>query len=132
MNEQIAEAVRVATDGASSAAEIVERGVAAAFMKLGSYRDILPILHSRIVFDHVSLSREEQFRIFHLLVASLIRQRQVIGDIAPIIHPDISAQLISGLINHAADECYLYDTPIPLEVYISETIHFVQRALGII
>lgn len=131
MNEQIAASVRRVTADASSAAEVVERGVTAAFAQFASYRDILPILHSRTVFDHVSMSREEQFYIFHQLIADLIRQRQRIGDIAPTIHPDITARLISGLINHAADECYLYDVDTPEEVYRLETIRFIQRALGI-
>ena len=131
MNEQIAAAVRSATANASSAAEVVERGGTAAFSQYASYRDILPLLQSRAIASHEASSHEEQFRVFHLLVADLIRQRQQSGDIAPELDPGITARLIAGLIHHAADECYQYDPNAIPEHYLAETIRFVRRALEI-
>jgi len=131
MNEQIVSAVRNATAQAYNAAEIVEAGVTASFQQIEHYRDILGILHSQVAMTHPHMQREQQFGIYHHLIAELIRQRQQAGDVEKSINADVSARLIAGLIDHAADECYLYDKETQPEVYIKEVIRFVQRALEI-
>ena len=131
MNEQIVIAVREAARQADTAADVVAFGVTAAFQQLGRYQDILNILHSQVALERKLAQREQHFGLYHHLIAELIRERQAIGDVAASIHADISARLIAGLIDHAADECYLYDKETPSEVYITEAIRFVQRALGI-
>ena len=131
MNEQIVAAVQDATAQAPKAAEVVETGVVAAFRQIERYRDILSILHSQVAMTHTHTQREQQFGIYHHLIAELIRQRQEIGDVDRSINADISARLIAGLIDHAADECYLYDRETRPEVYIQEVVLFVKRALAI-
>ena len=132
MNEHIVAAVRKATSQAQTAAEVVAKGVTAAFEQLEHYRDILHILHSQIALSQTLIPREQHFGVYHHLIADLIRQRQTFGDVDASIPADISARLIAGLIDHAADECYLYDTGTPSTIYKAEVIRFVQRALGII
>ncbi len=132
MNEQIVTAVHGATKQASTAREVVAFGVTAAFQQLERYRDILSILHSQVALTQTLEQRELHFGVYHHLVAELIRQRQAIGDVDTSIHADISARLIAGLIDHAADECYLYDKETSSDVYIAEVIRFVQRALGVV
>ncbi len=131
MNEQIVSAVQNATAQAHNAADIVEAGVTASFQKIERYRDILSILHSQVAMTHTHTQREQQFGIYHHLIAELIRQRQQVGDVDKSINADVSARLIAGLIDHAADECYLYDKETQPEVYIKEVIRFVKRALEI-
>ncbi len=131
MNEQIVAAVQDATAQASSASEIVEAGITASFRQIERYRDILSILHSQVAMMHTHTQREQHFGVYHHLIAALIRQRQEAGDVDRNINADVSARLIAGLIDHAADECYLYDTETRPEVYIQEVILFVRRALAI-
>ena len=131
MNDHIVDAVRRATAQAQTAAEVVVNGVTAAFEQLAHYRDILHILHSQVAMAPTLIPHEQHFGVYHHLIADLIRQRQACGDIDASIPADISARLIAGLIDHAADECYLYDTTTASSVYIEEVIRFVQRALGI-
>jgi AcrR family transcriptional regulator len=131
MNEHIVAAVRQATAQVQTAAEVVATGVTAAFEQLEHYRDILHILHSQVALTQTLTQHEQHFGVYHHLIADLIRQRQSFGDIDSAIHPDIAARLIAGLIDHAADECYLYDTTTPSTIYKAEVIRFVQRALGI-
>ncbi len=132
MNERIVASVRIATSQAQNAAEVVATGVMAAFEQIEHYRDILHILHSQVALTQTLAQREQHFGVYHHLIAELIRKRQVLGDIDVSIHADISARLIAGLINHAADECYLYDTATPADVYKTEVIRFVQHALGVV
>ncbi len=132
MNEHIVAAVRDATSQAQTAADVVATGVTAAFEQIEHYRDILHILHSQVAMTQTLIQHEQHFGVYHHLVADLIRQRQAFGDVDALIPADISARLISGLIDHAADECYLYDTATPPAMYKAEVIRFVQRALGIV
>ncbi len=131
MNEQIVSAVREATSSVETAAQVVETGVMAAFEQIEHYRDILHILHSQVAHTQVLEQREQQFGVYHHLIADLIKQRQAFGDIDVSIPADVTARLIAGLINHATDECYLYDTATPSSIYKAEAIRFVQRALGV-
>ena len=132
MNEHIVAAVREVTSQAQTAADVVATGVTAAFEQIEHYRDILHILHSQVALTQTLIHREQHFGVYHHLIAELIRQRQAFGDVDAAIHAEIAARLIAGLINHAADECYLYDTSTPSAKYKAEVIRFVQRALGIV
>ena len=131
MNEQIVAAVQEATAQARNAAEVVEAGITASFRQIERYRDILSILHSQVAMTHTHAQREQHFGVYHHLIEALIRQRQEAGDVDSNINADVSARLIAGLIDHAADECYLYDKETRPEVYIQEVIIFVKRALAI-
>lgn len=131
MNEHILAAVREATARATSAAEVVSVGVSAAFQELERYRDVLHVIHSRITSIPTLSDWETQFGPYRRLIIELIQQRQATGEIDATANPDISARLIIGLINHAADECYIYNSQVRPEMYITEVIRFVSRALGL-
>lgn len=131
LNEHILSAVREATARATSAAEVVQAGVSAAFQELEHYRDVLHVIHSRM-FVHPTLDDwEEQFGPYRKLIVELIQQMQTANEIDKTINPDIWARLIIGLINHAADECYIYHVQAQPHGYIAEVIRFISRALGL-
>jgi AcrR family transcriptional regulator len=135
LNEELDEciliAVREAVSSAANAAEVVSMGVMAVFQELEGYRDILHVIHSRVSSFVADCDWQAQFDPFHKLVAELIRQRQDTGEIDASVNPEISALLIIGLINHAADECYIYNPQADPNAYIAEVIRFVTKALGI-
>ncbi len=131
LNEHILSAVREATARATSATEVVHVGVSAAFQELERYRDVLHVIHSRMTANPTLDDWEEQFGPYRKLIIELIQQWQTVGEIDETINPDIWARLIIGLINHAADECYIYHVQVQPDVYISEVIKFISRALGL-
>ncbi len=131
LNQRILVAIRQAVTKASTAAEVVSMGITAAFQEIERYRDILHVIHSRITALSPDCDWQTQFDPYHKLVTELILQRQATGEIDPAVNPEISARLIIGLINHAADECYILNVQAQPEVYITEVIRFVSRALGI-
>lgn len=131
LNEHILSAVREATAQATNAAEVVQAGVSAAFQELERYRDVLHVIHSRMSANPTLDDWEEQFGPYRKLIIELIQQLQATGEIDETINPDIWARLIIGLINHAADECYIYHVQVQPHVYISEVIRFINRALGL-
>jgi len=131
LNEHILTAVREATARGTNAAEVVHLGVSAAFQELERYRDVLHVIHSRITSILTSSDWETQFGPYRELVTELIQQLQATGEINASVNPDISARMIIGLINHAADECYIYNSQVQPEAYIAEVIRFVSRALGL-
>lgn len=131
LNERILTEVREATARANSALEVVYLGVSAVFQVLQSYRDVLYVIHSPLTMWPSLSDWEKQFGPYRELIIALIQQRQATGEIPQDINPDISARLIIGLINHAGDECFVYHTTSQPDVYISEVIHFISRALGL-
>jgi len=131
LNEHILIAIREAVARATSATEVVSMGVTAAFQELERYRDILHIIHSRIALLATDCDWQAQFDPYHKLVTELIQQRQTTGEIDATVNPEISARLIIGLINHAADECFIHNPQAQPEAYIAEVIRFVSKALGI-
>lgn len=132
MNAHILSALREAMARATSAADVVHLGVAAAFREIGQYRDVLHVIHSHITASASVGEWEEQFGPYRTLIVELIQQRQATGEIDASVNPDISARLIIGIINHACDECYIYHVQARTEDYIAEVIRFVSRALGIL
>src|SRR5260370_24432120 len=100
LNERILAAVREAVARATSAAEIVNMGVTAAFQELERYRDVLHVIHSRITSLSTESDCEAQFGPYHRLVTELIRQRQSNGDIVSTVNPEISALIIFSIIYH--------------------------------
>ena len=131
LNEHILSAVREATARATSTAEVVHAGVSAAFQALECYRDVLHVIHSRMTANPTLDDWEEQFGPYRKLIIELIQHWQAVGEIDEAINPDISARLIIGLINHAADECYIYHVQVQPHIYIAEVIRFISRALGL-
>ncbi|MHB8600708.1 MAG: TetR/AcrR family transcriptional regulator [Ktedonobacteraceae bacterium] len=131
LNEHILSAVREATAQATSAAKVVQAGVSAAFQELERYRDVLHVIHSRMSANPTLDDWEEQFGPYRKLIIELIQQLQATSEIDETINPDIWARLIIGLINHAADECYIYHVQVQPHVYIAEVIRFISRALGL-
>ena len=131
LNEHILAAVYTATARATSAAEVVNVGVSAAFQELERYRDVLHVIHSRMTSIPTLDDWEEQFGPYRKLIIELIQQRQATGEIDNSVNADIWARLIIGLINHAADECYIYHVQVQPDIYTSEVIRFISRALGL-
>jgi len=131
LNERILAAVGEAVARATSAAEVVSMGITAAFQELERYRDVLHVIHSHITSLSTEGDCEAPFGLYHRLVTELIRQRQATGEIDATVNPEIWARLIIGLINHTADECYIHNPQVQPEVYITEVIRFVSRALGV-
>jgi len=103
LNEHILAAVYTATARATSAIEVVNAGVSAAFQVLERYRDVLHVIHSRMTANPTLDDWEEQFGPYRKLIIELIQQRQATGEIENSVNADIWARLIIGLINHAAD-----------------------------
>jgi AcrR family transcriptional regulator len=131
MNEHILAAVRNATLNASSAAEVVEAGVSAAFEQIARYQDILHIIHSPVTSFPTLDDWEAQFGPYRILIDGLIRHWQEAGEVDATVNPEITARLIIGLINHAADDCYIYNAQSDPALYITEVIRFISRALGL-
>jgi len=131
LNEHILAAVYTATARAASAIEVVNAGVSAAFQVLERYRDVLHVIHSRMTANPTLDDWEEQFGPYRKLIIELIQQRQATGEIENSVNADIWARLIIGLINHAADECYIYHVQVQPDIYIAEVIRFISRALGL-
>ena len=117
LDERILAAVREAAARATSATEVVNMGVTAAFQELERYRDVLHVIHSRITSLSTESEYETHFGPYHRLVTAIIQQGQATGEIDATVNPEIAARLIIGLINHAADECYIYNPQVRPEVY---------------
>jgi AcrR family transcriptional regulator len=109
----------------------IEKSVQLAFAIMAEHRDILRLIRSSSYDTEAPEKHQQRFSSYYSLIARLIQQGQEQNRIDPHINTDITAVLITGVIYHAAEECYLYNSSTPPEVYTRETISFIRRALGI-
>jgi hypothetical protein len=111
--------------------EAIEAAVSAAFDELGQYKDVLGILHSRVsIADYFDECRKLD-EPFYDFVTELIRQAQASGQMTPGARPEITAQLIIGLLEHAAHACFIINTQQPTDAYIAEVVRFIRDGLGV-
>jgi AcrR family transcriptional regulator len=128
---QILAAVEEAIADAPTVRVAIDAGVAAAFRATERYRDIIGTLHASAGSVEIRVACEKLYEPYYAYVADLIRGGQASGEIDGAVSPDLSGRLIVGLIEHAADACYVFQTATPTAAYITEVARFIQRALGI-
>jgi AcrR family transcriptional regulator len=108
----------------------IERSIIEAFRIIGKFRDVLAIVANAHLGETVS-SHHRVFNPYYRLIAQLVRSEQDTGNIDRSITPDIVATLIVGTVFYAAYECYVYSSPIPIDMVITETARFVRNALSV-
>ena len=131
MQEQIEQALRASYAEAKTLEEMIDRSVQSAFHITGQYRDILALVHSGIHWLESEDVHAHIFTPYHALIAEAIRRAQEVGAVNPNLNPDVTAVLIVGTIYYSADQCYVYHSSIPPEVYIAEASRFIRQALGV-
>lgn len=125
-------AVEAAVTSTATLREAISAGVTAAFRATEGYRDIIGTLHSSAGSVEIRVKCERLYAPYYAYVADMIRGGQASGEIDAAVSPELTGRLIVGLIEHAADACYVFHTETPTEDYIREVARFVQRALGIL
>lgn len=131
MQSDIEQALRLSYAEAPTLDEMIKRSVESAFHIVGQYRDILALVHSGIRWLEAEEARSHIFAPYHALIAEAIRRAQDAGAIHATINPEVTAVFIVGLIYYSADQCYVYRSSIPPEVYIAEAARFIRQALGV-
>ena len=131
LRSKIEQALRTSTAESSNLSEMIERSVEAAFRIMGEYSDVLALTHSGIRWLAAEEASSPVFAPYHALIAETIRSAQAAGAVSSTLHPEVTAVFIVGTIYYAADQCYVYHSPIAPEVYIKEAARFVCKALGI-
>jgi len=131
MQTSIEQALRTAHAEARSLGEMIDRSVQAAFDIMGQYRDILALVHSGICWIEAEEARSHIFSPYHALIAEMIHKAQEVGIVNPGINSQVTAVFIVGVIYYSADQCYVYHSAIPPEVYIAEASRFIRQALGV-
>ena len=131
MQAQIEQALRDSYAEAQSLEEMIDRSVESAFHITGQYRDILALVHSGIHWIEAEEAHSDIFTPYHELIAEAIRRAQSLGVVNPDINPEVTAVLIVGAIYYSADQCYVYHSSIPPEVYIAEASRFIRQALQV-
>lgn len=130
MDRQILASTRAAVEGARSLAEGIDAGVSAAFAEMGRYRDVLGIIEARVGMIELRPQCEHLFQAYYAYIASMIERGQASGEVDRNVNPEIAARLIVGVLEHAADECYIYGLREPDAAYIHEVARFIRRGLG--
>ncbi|MEO7022595.1 MAG: TetR family transcriptional regulator [Ktedonobacteraceae bacterium] len=131
MQTSIEQALRASYAEFSSLDTMIEKSVESAFRITGEYRDILAIVHSGIRWLEVEEARSHIFTPYHELIASAISRAQEAGIVSQTVDPKVTAVFIVGLIYYAADQCYVYHSATPPEVYIAEAARFIRQALRV-
>jgi AcrR family transcriptional regulator len=131
MSQRNMEAIQEAIAGASSLYEVVDLGVRASFAEMARNADIARVLRSRIGLTEIYSECEKYFEPLHHLVADMLRAGMERGEVDPDVNPELSARLVSGVVENASDYCFVYGFLEPNEELLAELVRFVQRALGV-
>lgn len=129
MQASIEQALRDSYAGSANLDAMIERSVSSAFHIVGEYRDILALVHSGVRWFESEEGRSHIFAPYHTLIAEAIRRAQEAGTVSQDLDAEVTAVFIVGLVYYAADQCYVYHSPIPPEVYIAEAARFILQAL---
>jgi AcrR family transcriptional regulator len=131
MNTRLLASVQRVFESTPSLSEAIQAAVVAAFRELEQYKDVLGILHSRMGIADFYAECKKLDEPAHEFVAAMIRVAQAAGQMAPTVNPTISAQLIVGLLEHAAHACFVLDVQQPTDAYIAEVVRFIRDGLGV-
>lgn len=131
LDRALLDSIQAATRGQTSFAEKIAAGIRATFSTLEEYRDVLATLRSALGRSHSPKPEhdEKANRPFYDFIETLIRQGQELGEVEPSIHPALSARLVLGVVDRAAEEFFLFPPDLEGERYVLEVVAFVQRAL---
>lgn len=131
MNTDTMAEVTEAVASAPSLGAAIDAAVAASFTAMERFRDVLGIVLSTSTLVEI---RAECYQLFEPIVAyvsALIRDGQANGEVYPGVDPEISARLIIHLIEHAGQECYVFNTETPSTAFITEVAQFIRNAMGV-
>ena len=109
--------------------EAIEGGIRAAFLVAEQYCDVLDIIEMRTGLSRSLAYWETLYEPYYNMIVELIQQGQEAGDLDPRVNATLAARMIVGLVEKAADDCFLYRPEINAEDYIAEATRFIQRAL---
>ncbi len=130
MDRQILAATQAAVARATTLAEGIDVGVAVAFEEMGRYRDVLGIIEARIGLVELRAQSAHLYQEYYAYVAGMIAQGQASGEVDRGVDPEIAARLIVGVLERAAEECYVLGQRAPDEEYVTQVASFIKRALG--
>ena len=130
MLEQTLVTVNEAVTQTSTINEAIEAGVRAAFLVAEQYCDVLDIVEMRTGLTHSVAYWEDLYEPYYNMIVELIQQGQETGELDPNVNATLAARMIVGLVEKAADDCFLYRPEINADDYIAEATRFVQRALN--
>jgi AcrR family transcriptional regulator len=131
MNTDTMAEVSEAVASAPSLGAAIDAAVAAAFTAMERFRDVLGIVLSTSTLVEIRVECHRLFDPIVAYVAGMIRQGQADGAIYSQINPEISARLVIHLIEHAGQECYVFNTETPSIAFITEVAQFVRNAMGV-
>ncbi|MBF6594148.1 MAG: TetR/AcrR family transcriptional regulator [Thermaceae bacterium] len=132
LDDALLGSIQEATAAQTSFAGKIEAGIRAAFRTFEECRDVIMTLRSALGTSQrhgEGLEAEKANRPFYTFIEALIHQGQELGEVEPSINPSLSARLVLGVVDRAAEEFYLYPPEWDSETYIREVVAFVQRAL---
>jgi AcrR family transcriptional regulator len=131
MDRHILAATQAAVARATTLAEGIDIGVAVAFEEMGRYRDVLGIIEARIGLVELRAQCAHLYQEYYAYVGGMIEQGQASGEVDRGVNPSIAARLIVGVLERAAEECYVLGQRAPDEEYVTEVARFVKRGLGL-
>jgi len=98
---------------------------------MGRFRDVLGIIEARIGMVELRPQCEHLFQAYYAFIAAMIERGQASGEVDRGVNAEVASRLIVGVLEHAADECYIYGLREPDEPYIHEVARFIKRGLGL-
>ncbi|PJZ00741.1 TetR/AcrR family transcriptional regulator [Bacillus vallismortis] len=130
MQQNILSEAKKAIDSKISRREELMRVIKAAFNVMERYNDVFPVFNAVTAFKTDQWKAEREIRTpYYSFLKSLIKNGQTSAEFKSDLDPEIASLLIVGMVEHAAHECFVYDSDFRKDKYLYTIDQLLSRAL---
>jgi AcrR family transcriptional regulator len=114
-----------------SFADLIEVMIRTAFTSLLEQRDLMNILELDLLLRHPFKTQDSHHDARRAAMVGMFEAGQHSGEIDPSVNAHVAAELVGGMMIPLA-RVFIFGAPdVDKEAYLSETIAFIQRGLGV-
>ncbi|MDX2007212.1 MAG: TetR family transcriptional regulator [Meiothermus sp.] len=125
----ILDSLKAASVGKATYAERLEAMIRAAFAAGRGFDDVNAILQMGVALVERPADWQRYLEPFDQFLTEFVRQGMAAGELEPSLNPERTARLLFLTVNAAIDECFTFHPEQDPEMFVLETVGFVQRAL---
>lgn len=130
MQENILLEAKKAMDAKSSQMEELMQAIKTAFRVMERYNDVFPVFNAVSAFKTDKWKAEKEIRApYYSFFKDLIKSGQNAGEFRSDLNPEIASQLILGMVEHTAHECFVYHSDFNIDEYLHTIEQLLEAAL---
>lgn len=123
-------ALPIVNHPSKSEIEKLEEAIHTVFQVIKNYEDILPVFNAISAYNTSYWEVEKEIRYpYYSFLKDLIKRGQETLEFRQDLNADIASQLIVGMIEHTAHECFIFNNSFELGDFLTTIVSFLQSML---